>query len=235
MRKRYPIAAATGALCLALAAACAGGGPVNLAQAPTGTPTATPTGSPGHPTGGGGAATVPGGFELVGSTANGLAVAVPDSWVALDLTKDDLQQGLKRSGLSGKALERAQRDLQPLVTNKAVWAFDPGSRHRSPNGFTTNLNGYCQPSSDASTDQLISAATGELQQIRAKIIEATKVPVGGTEAARMVYVFPAGGMQVKGTQFYLPAQGRTCTVTLSTDQDGKQALFDRIGRTIRLL
>lgn len=224
MRKRYPIVTSTGVLCLALATACAGGGSINLAKAPTASPGTTT----------GGAVAVPKGFEQVGSPANGLSVAVPGPWVALDLTKNDLEQGLKRSGLSGKALERAKEDLQPLVTNKAVWAFDPKSRQSSPNKFTTNLNGYCQSSGNISADQLIGAATKDLEQVKAKVTEATKVTVGGVEAAKLVYTFPAGGMEIKGTQFYLPGSGRTCTVTLSTDQNGKQRLFDRIGQTIRL-
>ncbi|WP_433235255.1 hypothetical protein ACQPYK_25030 [Streptosporangium sp. CA-135522] len=232
MRKRYPIMTTTGVLCLALATACGGGSSVNLAKNPTGGPD-TPAQS--TKTADGEATAAPEGFKRVGSPANGLTVAVPDSWEALDLTKDDLEQGLKRSGLSGEALRQADQDLQALVVNKAVWAFDPESRRASRNGFTTNLNGYCQPSAIASADELISAATRELEQIRAKVTQSAKLQIGGVEAARLVYTFPAGGMEVKGTQFYVPASGKICTVTLSTDQDGKQKLFDRIGMTIRTL
>ncbi|WP_406314450.1 DUF1795 domain-containing protein [Streptosporangium sp. NBC_01639] len=223
MRNRYPVVTSTGVLALALATACAGGG-ADLAAAPAASP-ATATGQ-------GGAA--PEGFDRIGGPANGLTVAFPASWVALDLTKDDLEQGLKRSGLSGQALEQAEQGLRPLVTNKAVWAFDPGSRRSSPNKFTTNLNGYCQPSATTSAEELISAARKELEQLKAKVIQTSTPQIGGVKAARLVYTFPAGGVQIRGTQFYLPASGKTCTLTLSTDQDGKQRLFDQIGETIRL-
>ena len=70
---------------------------------------------------------MPEGFKPVGSVASGLVVAVPEDWIALDLSKDDLEQGLRSSGLSGPGLERAKQSLQTLVDNRAVWASDPAS------------------------------------------------------------------------------------------------------------
>ncbi|GAA4229098.1 hypothetical protein FHR32_007954 [Streptosporangium album] len=223
MRKRYPIVTSTGVVALALTASCAGD-PADLANAPTVSPK-TATGRDDA---------TPEGFKRIGGPANGLTVALPRSWIALDLTRDDLEGGLKRSGLTGRALEQARQSLQPLVINKAVWAFDPGSRQTSPSKFTTNLNGYCQPSATTSAQELISAAGKELEQLNAKVTQTSTPQISGIKAARLVYSFPAGGLQIKGTQFYLPAPGKTCTLTLSTDQDGKQRLFDQIGETTRL-
>ena len=87
---------------------------------------------------------MPEGFKPVGSVASGLVSRSPRDWIALDLSKDDLEQGLRSSGLSGPGLERAKQSLQTLVDNRAIWASDPASTKTSPNRFATNLNGYCQ-------------------------------------------------------------------------------------------
>jgi hypothetical protein len=121
------------------------------------------------------------------------------------------------------------------VAPKAVWASDPKSAETSPNRFATNLNGFCQPSGSASSDEVISAAKAQLEQVQAKVSEAAEVPIDAGKAVRIVYTFPTGGIDIKGTQYYVPGTGKTCIVTLSTDQDGKQALFDQIGRTVRAI
>jgi hypothetical protein len=176
---------------------------------------------------------MPKGFKPVGSVASGLVVAVPESWIALDLSKDDLEQGLRSSGLSGPALERAKQSLQTLVDNRAIWASDPASTEMSPNRFATNLNGYCQSGPRTTVDELMTSARTELEQLNAKVSEAAEMPIDSGSAGRVIYSFATDGLTVKGTQYYVPAQDKTCIVTLSTDQAGKQELFDSIGKTIR--
>lgn len=177
--------------------------------------------------------TVPDGFKEVGGAANGLTVAVPRAWIALDLTRDDLGQGLKRSGLSGDALEQTRRSLQSLVENKAVWASDPASVETSPHRFATNLNGFCQAGPDTPADQVINDARRQLGRLDATVSEAGETSIDSGRAVRVVYTFPTHGIQIRGTQYYVRSPGRTCVVTLSTDRDGRQRLFDQIGRTIR--
>jgi hypothetical protein len=178
-------------------------------------------------------ARTPEGFKPLGSAASGLTVAVPESWIALDLSKDDLEQGLRSSGLSGSGLERAKENLQMLVDNKALWASDPASAEVSPNRFATNLNGYCQSGPATTVDELMASAKTELEQLNAKVSEAAKMPIDSGAAGRVVYSFTTSGIDIKGTQYYVPTRDKTCIVTLSTDQDGKQELFDSIGKTIR--
>ncbi|WP_285778623.1 hypothetical protein [Microtetraspora sp. NBRC 13810] len=175
----------------------------------------------------------PAGFKTVGGEANGVTVAVPESWTALDLTKDDLDQGLAQSGLSGGALRQAKRGLESLVSSKALWASDPASAAQSPDKFATNLNGFCQPSAGETTEQLISSAKSQLGRLDATIDEAAEVPVEAGQAVRVTYTFTSKDVKVRGTQYYVPAGGRTCLVTLSTDQKDKQQLFDQIGKTVR--
>ncbi|WP_271217788.1 hypothetical protein [Streptosporangium carneum] len=228
------------ALCLALATACGNIASVGMVGAPAtetpagtspgtpaGTPTATSTGTPTK-------AAVPAGFKRVGSDANGLTVAVPQKWLALDLTKDDLDQTLKQTGLSGEALEQARRSLRALVANRAIWASDQASAESSPNKFATNLNGFCQDDagSPPPADQLIADVKGQLEQLGAKVNEAGEVPIdNGGKAVRVVYRLPSHGIEIRGTQYYVQSPGKTCIVTLSTDRDGQQALFDQIART----
>ncbi|WP_329429728.1 hypothetical protein OG339_15045 [Streptosporangium sp. NBC_01495] len=180
----------------------------------------------------GSAVPVPDGFKQIGGPANGVVVAVPKDWVALDLTKDDLDKGLRNSGLSGPTLEQAKKSLQTLVDNNGLWASDADSAKTSMNGFPTNLNAFCQAGRQISTEQLLRDTRKQLEQLNAKVIEARKVRIGSREAARIVYSFATNGVDVRGTQYYVPAGNKTCIVTLSTDAEGKQELFDRIGETI---
>jgi hypothetical protein len=244
MRKRHSIVT-TGllGLCLTATTACGNAYWADTVMIPIGSvETATPTpGSsapespaPETPAPETSATTdMPKGFKPVGSAASGLVVAIPESWIALDLSKDDLEQGLRRSGLSGPALERAKQSLQPLVDNRAIWASDPASTETSPNRFATNLNGYCQSGPKATVDELMTSARTELEQLNAKVSEAAEMPIDSGAAGRVIYSFTTNGITVKGTQYYVPARDKTCIVTLSTDQEGKQELFDSIGKTIR--
>ena len=176
---------------------------------------------------------MPEGFKQIGGPANGVSVAVPKAWVAIDLTKDDLEKGLKDSGLSGSTLQEAKKSLQTLVDNKGIWASDPKSAQASPQGFPTNLNAFCQAGRQTSIEQLLQETTDQLKQLKAKVVESGKVTIGSRQAARIVYTFPIEGIDVQGTQYYVPTENKTCIVTLSTDVSGKQKLFDEIGQTIR--
>ena len=81
-------------------------------------------------------------------------------------------------------------------------------------------------------NELMTSARTELEQLNAKVSEAAEMPIDSGSAGRVIYSFTTNGLTVKGTQYYVPAQDKTCIVTLSTDQDGKQELFDSIGKTI---
>ncbi|MEU0483544.1 hypothetical protein ABZ260_30695 [Streptosporangium sp. NPDC006013] len=242
--RHHTVAMSLLGLCLGTSTACGGRDwtagvwiPADLVRNASPGQSTGPTASPGSasPTPGRstGAAPVPNGFKPIGGPANGVSVAVPKEWVTIDLTKDDLNKGLKSSGLSGPTLEQAKKSLQTLVDNKGIWAADPESAKTSPNGFPTNLNGFCQAGRQISTEQLIKETRSQLEQLKAKVVAAGKVTIGSREAARIVYTFPTNGVDVKGAQYYVPTENKTCIITLSTDADGKQELFDRIAQTIR--
>ncbi|GAA2420183.1 hypothetical protein [Nonomuraea africana] len=221
MSKRYHFVTAS-VLCLTLTTACGSsgsivGGLITVARAPGGQ-----LGEYTSP---------PDDFKRIGSDANGVTVAVPHEWVAHDLTKGDIEEFLERSGLSGKQKESLKKDMQAMADVKAILAIDPKSSKASPNRFATNLNAFCQPGR-SSAEELMDANTKGLEEFGAKVSEATKVRIAGGEAARILYTLPAGNVKVKGTQFHVPTSDTVCTVTLSTDQDNKQKLFDQIGATI---
>jgi hypothetical protein len=182
------------------------------------------------------AAPLPAGFKRIGGLANGVLIAVPESWTAMDLTKDDVTKSLEEAGLSGATLEQAKTAAQALVANKAVYAVDPQSLRESETRFATNLNGFCQPSVGASAQALIDVAKSQLATVNAKVSEAAEIPLGAARGVRIKYTLPFGKVTVKGAQYYVPSgKGKTCVVTLSTDLDGKDALFDQIGGTIRAI
>ncbi|MEO3861680.1 hypothetical protein ABGB08_42920 [Acrocarpospora sp. B8E8] len=177
---------------------------------------------------------IPDGFTRVGGLSNGLVMAIPSSWRSVDLSKTDFEKELEASGLSGATLEQAKTSLRSLQKSKALYAMDPASQQESPDGFVTNLNGFCQPSVGASADALIEIAKQQLTTVNAKVSEAAAVPLGNGTAVRIRYTLPLGKALINGTQYYVPSdKGRTCVVTLSTDLTGKNALFDQIGGTIR--
>ncbi|GHE26283.1 hypothetical protein GCM10017673_30000 [Streptosporangium violaceochromogenes] len=207
----------TGALGLALAGGCAAGAPARALPEATAAPDPPPEG-----------------FREVDGPPGGLAVAVPRDWIALDLTRDDLGKGLRRSGLAGGEAERAERSLRPLVEHGAIWAADPASIRASPHRFVTNLNGFCQSGPDIPAERVIAEAEGELRRLKAAVSQAGEVTTtGGGRAVRIVYTFAVHGITIRGTQYYVRAPGRICVLTLSTDRDDRQGLFDRIGRTAR--
>ncbi|MBO3752887.1 hypothetical protein J5X84_43140 [Streptosporangiaceae bacterium NEAU-GS5] len=177
---------------------------------------------------------LPDGFKRIGGSANGISVAVPEGWTTIDLSSDsDFASKLEKSGLSGSALQQAKAGLEALKANKAIYATDPDSIKQSSNQFATNLNGFCQASVGASADALIEEAKKQLASVNAQVSEAAEVPLGASKGVRIKYALPMAAVTVKGTQYYVPSdKGKTCIVTLSTDLDGKDALFDQIGGTV---
>ncbi|RBQ16352.1 hypothetical protein DP939_30805 [Spongiactinospora rosea] len=176
---------------------------------------------------------VPEGFKRVGDATNGVTVSVPREWATLDLGTDDLDKGLAAAGLSGRAIREAKSSLRDLAAGNAVWASDPASIRRSATRFATNLNGFCRPGGAVAADDLINVAKDRLHRLDATVTEAGEVPLDQGRGVRIVYMFASGGVRVHGTQYYVPGAGKTCIVTLSTDQQDRQPLFDRIGRTVR--
>ncbi|WP_157529928.1 hypothetical protein [Microtetraspora niveoalba] len=177
---------------------------------------------------------VPDGFRRIGGAANGLLIAVPESWASMDLAAGEPERLAEQSGLSGPALEQARSSLKGLAASKALYATDPRSAERSRNRFATNLNGFCRPSVGATEQTLIDAARAQLAEVHAEVSEATGVPLGGTRAVRIRYALPLRGVRVRGTQYHVPTgRGTTCVVTLTTDLDGNDALFEQIAGTIR--
>jgi hypothetical protein len=177
---------------------------------------------------------LPDGFKRIGGSANGISVAVPEAWTAIDLADDaDFTDKLEKSGLTGTALEQAKAGLQALKANKAIYATDPDSIEKSENKFATNLNWFCQNSVGASADALITEAKKQLASVNATVSDAAEVPLGAGKGVRIKYELPMASVKVRGTQYYVPSdKGKTCIVTLSTDQEGKDALFDQIGGTV---
>ncbi|WP_146607801.1 hypothetical protein [Spongiactinospora gelatinilytica] len=176
---------------------------------------------------------VPEGFKRVGDATNGVTVSVPRDWAALDLGRDDLDKGLAAADLSGRTMREAKDSLRELAASKAVWASDPASVRRSATSFATNLNGFCRPGGAVAAADLIDVAKDQLHRLDATVTEAGEVPLDEGRGVRIVYMFASGGVKVHGTQYYVPGAGKTCIVTLSTDQQDRQPLFDRIGRTVR--
>lgn len=206
--RRFALTATLLTLCLVTGTACSGGGSASEGASPADPP----------------------GFKRFGGPANGVSVAVPETWTTLDLSKDDPKSALAGVGLSSQTLEQVGRNLRPLVSAKAIWAAETEALKNAP--FATNLNGFCQPSSGFTADTLIAKAREQFDRINAEVSEAAETRVGAVRAVRLVYTVTTGGRRINGTQYHVPFGRRTCVVTLSTDRDDMRELFDWIGQTI---
>jgi hypothetical protein len=200
----------TVAACLLALSGCSSGGPAKQA--------------PGLP--------LPAGFKRIGGPANGLSVGVPEAWTVFDPDEEDVRQRLAEGGLSGRSLDEAMAMIQEIKARKAIYALDPESAKQSPRQFPTNINGFCQERIGASADALIDLVKKQLATVNASVIDARQVPLTTTTAVRVKYVMPRQGVLIRGSQYYVPLDnGKTCIITITTDLEGKDQLFDQIGGT----
>jgi hypothetical protein len=95
------------------------------------------TGSPGR---------VPAGYKRIGGVAQGISVAAPASWVAVNLAKETIESAARHIGLSGVSASTLIMYMKSLQSLHAVIVFDIKSAVDSPGHFARNLNAYCTAS-----------------------------------------------------------------------------------------
>jgi hypothetical protein len=111
----------------------------------SGSPTASPAAasSPGS---------VPAGYTRVGGAAQGISVAVPASWLAVNLAKESpesAESAARNAGLSGTNATTLGQELETLQKARGVAAIDVKSAVDSPQHYPINLNAYCDASGTA--------------------------------------------------------------------------------------
>jgi hypothetical protein len=164
----------------------------------------------------------PAGYQRIGGAAQGISLDVPSTWVAVNFSKDTLQQAIKLFGLTGTTQNVFTQELEPLVKAHAAYAADIKDAPSAPGHFVTNINGYCSPSGISQTGSAGVTSLGQswasqLQQLGAQNVTQTGVELGGVAGEESSYTLSASStITLHATQLeVLPKTGKACYVTLT--------------------
>jgi hypothetical protein len=166
---------------------------------------------------------VPAGYKRVGGATQGISIAIPSSWVTVNLAQLNLKQALSRMGLKGVSQATLSQNLQALIRLKAVLAADLRSTASAPGHFATNINAYCSSSGtsdsgSAGVPLLRQSAEAELPRaLHAQHVKVTEVKIGGVPGVRVDYALvstTSGTLQAAQLEV-LPKPGRACFTTLT--------------------
>jgi len=226
-----------------IVAAAAGGcgGPAAKPQAPAASPPATPASSSPGLAGGGPAEPPPAGYKWVGSTAQGIFFAVPESWAAIDLAKISLTKAVDRFWPRGVS-SSMMTTLRQLSRQHAIYVADLASAVRSSHQFATNGNAFCTATAltpgAGSSSALKALIQAQYAQIGAHGLVFRDVTIGGDAGIKADFtITTVAGIKLTDTQYtVLTKSSRLCFVTLTTDNPlSFQRIFRKIGRTISFL
>lgn len=167
------------------------------------------------------AAAIPTGYQRVGGSVSGISLAVPNSWVSVNLAKQSVASAANKLDVPGLNASTIEQDLQSLQKDHAVFAFDVASGASNANHYVRNLNAYCLSSGITNTGRagvpfLTQATKSELSTIASDITQ-HDVMIGGVPGLETSYKLnSASGADVQGAQLeVLPKPDVICTVTLS--------------------
>ncbi len=184
----------------------------------------------------------PAGYTWAGSDTMLVWVAIPQTWVALNLAQVSVGQATREFATTGIGYSTLRADLASLKEEGALFFADPGSSTTSAHGFTTNATALCQGRTAASAgpDTIVGLETAmraEYAQIKARVIAVTPASVAGGRAfaARLVLTASAGYAVTELQVVALSDTGRTCIVTFSTDDPARfLPIFERAATTIEV-
>jgi hypothetical protein len=209
---------------LAVTACSSAPGTVNPAVSATHSASATASGSPAaSPAGSSSAASVPAGYKRVGGAAQGISIAVPTSWVAINLAKQSIQSAANSADLKGISSAELVQDMTSLQKLHAIIVFDVASAVKDH--FARNLNGYCSTSGvtevgAAGVPLVKQEAAAELQNLDATNITQRELEIGGVPGVETSYqVHSSTQGTIYGSQLeVLPAANKICFVTVTAGQ-----------------
>lgn len=233
------VALTTGVILAACGGASVSPAPSTAAATPVATevPSAAPTAAP-SPTAVAEATEEPTGGPVAGRTGRieiegeQVAVTLPDGWVEVVLTGDDVEAALRNFPAGTFSEEQLGMMRAAVDAGMKLWAFDT-------DGSGSNLNLLVQPT-ELPLDLLSAGLEAQLAAIPgASGVNISKVDVGGETGLLATYDLDqamADGQQVKmsGTQLYLSANGRLYVFTLSL-ADGSGVDPQDVLSTVELL
>jgi hypothetical protein len=236
LRRARPAAAVVAAA--ALVTACAGcSGSSGPSHAGGTSATSQPAGVGQRP-----AQAAPDGYKWAGSDTMLVWVAIPQTWVALNLAQVSVGQATRKFATTGIGYSTLRADLATLKEEGALFFADPGSSTTSAHGFTTNATALCQDGTGTSAGPssiagLETAMRAEYAQIKARVMAVTPTSVVGGRAfaARLALTASAGYGLTELQVVALSNTGRTCIITFSTDDPARfLPIFQRAAATIEV-
>lgn len=162
-------------------------------------------------------ATIPSGYQRVGGATQGISIAVPASWVVVDLANETVDKAVRKTGLTGISASTLMQSMQAMKKLHALFVVDV----KSAVDFATNLNAECLSSGvnetgSAGLSFLRQTMMSQFQQSGAKHITQRDIQIGGVPGVETSYTLssPAAGTIYAAQLEVLPNPGRACLVTL---------------------
>jgi hypothetical protein len=167
------------------------------------------------------AAAVPAGYRRIGGPAQGISLAVPKSWVPINLANQTLAAAASKLDVPGFSAATAVQFMQSLKKDHAVFAFDVASAKSSPTHYLRNLYADCSSSgitgTGSSSVPFLAQGVKTEMSVIASHVTVRDATIGGVPGIETSYKLDSGsGMDVHGAQLVvLPKPDVMCTVTLS--------------------
>jgi hypothetical protein len=219
-----------------------GGGKSTSAAKASGTP-ATPAASTTAQAASGGkpAQAPPRGYQWVGGP-QALWLAVPDSWIALNLARISLNQAMRRFTVRGTHLMNGSSlmaGLKAIRKQHGIMVVDLASSATSPRHFTVNLNAFCAPTpleqTGTSVAPLISVMKSQYTPLHPIHLSEVPVKIQGSPAVKGEVTLNTSVGLLTDLQYVMIHNGRLCSVTMSTAEPAKSSrTFATIASTIQL-
>lgn len=165
---------------------------------------------------------VPSGYSRVGGAAQGISVAAPTSWVAVNLATETLESAANKLDLSGVSATTLVQDMESLEKMHAVIVYDVKSVVESSEHFARNLSAYCTTSGvtdvgAAGIPFLKQILVPELEKSGATHVTQRDLEIGGVPGVETFYtlISPTEGPLYGSQLEVLPKPDKGCFVTLT--------------------
>jgi hypothetical protein len=166
-------------------------------------------------------AAIPAGYKRIGGAAQGISLAVPNSWVEVNLASQTIQQAASQLNVTGVSESTLVQDMESLQKEHAIFAADIASAVSDPHHFARNLDAFCTSSGITETGSagvpFVEEATKDELSTMASHITQQDVKIGGVPGVETSYQLTtkADGA-VDGWQLeVLPKPDKACFVSLS--------------------
>jgi hypothetical protein len=182
----------------------------------------------------------PAGYQWVGIAAKDIWLAVPDTWVVLNLNSLSVTQAMDRVRFKGQPATAMRTDIEGLKRNHALMVLDTASMATSPSKFATNVNTFCTTSpfepGPGAASAIASGIKSAYTKVGGHVIAVHDVTVTASSVIVRIEVDlqTATGQVSHELQYVeVTSQGHICYTTFATDRPGKFfPVFAKIAATI---